>query len=82
MADPHRLEIDHNYDFFQRNLQRMLAAHEGQYALLRKRKVVGYFHAVGEAYREAIGRYPDKLFSIQLVTREPVELGNWSVAVA
>lgn len=82
MSDPHRDEIDHNYDFFQRNLKRMLASHEGEYALLRNRRVVGYFESVGEAYREAIGRYPDRLFSIQLVTREPVELGNWSVAVA
>ena len=82
MPDPRRVEIDQNYDFFQRNLKQMLPLHEGEYALLRQREIVGYFGAVGDAYREAIGRYPDRLFSIQLVTREPVELGNWSVALA
>jgi hypothetical protein len=82
MPDPRRIEIDHNYDFFQRNLKGMLADHEDEYALLRHCQVIGYFKAVGDAYREAISQYPDKLFSIQLVTREPVELGNWSVALA
>ena len=82
MVDRHRLEIDHNYDYFQRNLSVMLSEHEGEYALLRDRTIIGYFESVGEAYREALSRFPDKLFSIQLVTPEPVELGNWSVAVA
>lgn len=82
MTDLRRAEIDQNYDFFQRNLKRMLSRHEGQYALLRHKEIVGYYAAVGEAYRDAVGRFPDRLFSIQLVTREPVELGNWSVAVA
>ena len=82
MIDEHRREIDHNYDFFQRSLKQLLAHHEGEYALLRQRAVVGYYSAVGDAYRDAILQFPDRLFSIQLVTREPVELGNWSVAVA
>lgn len=82
MPDLRRAEIDQNYDFFQRSLKRILPDHEGEYALLRNREIVGYYTAVGEAYREAVSRYPDSLFSIQLVTREPVELGNWSVAVA
>lgn len=82
MLDLRRVEIDQNYDFFQRNLKRILVRHEGEYALLRQKEIIGYYGAVGDAYRDAIARFPDRLFSIQLVTREPVELGNWSIAVA
>lgn len=82
MADAHRVEIDRNYDFFQRNLRRFLTDHEGQFALLRHREVVGFFDSVGEAYRAGTGRFPDRLFSVQPVSSEPVELGHWSVAIA
>jgi len=81
MANAHRTEIDRNYDFFQRNLNRFLVDHEGAYALLRNAEVVDYFGRVGDAYRAGIKKFPDRLFSIQLVTKEPVELGNWSVAL-
>ena len=82
MADQRRNEIDHNFDFFQRNLKQLLVDHDGEYALLRHGKVVTFHDSVGDAYRDGLARYPDKLFSVQLVTREPLELGNWSVALA
>lgn len=82
MDDLRRHEIDHNYDYFQRNLKAFLCEHEGKYVLLRQKETVGYFDSVGDAYRDGLARFPDQLFSIQLITKEPVELGNWSVAVA
>lgn len=77
-----RVEIDRNYDYFQRNLSCFLKEHEGEYALLRNQEVVGFFAAIGEAYREGLAQFRDQPFSLQLVTREPVELSNWSVALA
>jgi hypothetical protein len=76
-----RFEIDHNYDFFQRNLAGFLVSHFGQYALLRSGEVIGFFAGPGEAYRIGLARFPDRLFSIQQVTDEPVEMGLLSVAV-
>lgn len=82
MADAHQAEIDRNYDFFQRSLARLLPDYEGQFALIHHAELAAFFDTAGEAYRAGLARYPDRLFSIQLVSGEPVELGNWSVAVA
>lgn len=73
-------EIDHNFDFFQRNLARILVEHEGQYALLNNGAFVGFFDKPGDAYREGETRFGDGLFSIQPVTREPLDLGFFSHA--
>ncbi len=75
-------EVDRNYDFFQRNLSRMLFEHGGQYALLRSCEVVDYFAQPGSACDEGVRRFPDGIFSIQEVTDEPIHLGFWSIADA
>ena len=75
-----RHEIDVNYDFFQRNLARVLVQHEGQYALLKSGGFEGFFDKPGEAYREGLAKFEDGLFSIQQVTREPLDLGFFSYA--
>ena len=81
MEEPQRRkEIDRNYDFLQRNLARLLPRHEGQYALLKDCRVEGFFDKPGEAYREGMVRFIDGLFSIQEVTREPLDLGFLSHA--
>lgn len=77
-----RSEVDQNYDFFQRNLSTVLPKHEGQYALLKAGRFEGFFDKPGDAYREGIVRFPDKLFSIQQITREPLDLGFFSHAGA
>lgn len=82
MADDLRAEVDHNYDFFQRNLSRYLGDQAGKYALIKSAEVVEFFDGPGEAYRSGLARFPDKLFSVQQVSSEPVELGFYSVAVA
>lgn len=82
MAEPLKVEVDRNYDFFQRNLSRYLADQAGKYALLKSAAVIDFFEGPGEAYREGLRRFSDGLFSVQQVTNEPVELGFYSVAVA
>lgn len=77
---PRKKEIDANYDFLQRSLALLLPQHEGQYALLKNKRVEGFFNRPGDAYREAMERFPDRLFSIQLVTGEPLDLGFLSYA--
>lgn len=73
-------EVDANYDFFQRHLGAILADHEGEYALIRSRRIMGYFEKPGSAYDEGMRRFSDGRFSIQEVTDEPLHLGFWSIA--
>lgn len=82
MAEALKAEVDHNYDFFQRNLAQFLKEQAGQYALLRSAKVVGFFSTPGDALRKGLSSFPDGLFSVQEVSGEPVEMGMMSVAVA
>ena len=79
--DALRIEIDRNYDSFQRSLGKLLRDHRGQYALMKSARIVEYFETPGEAYRQGLARYPDRIFSIQQVSEQPTELGMMSVAV-
>lgn len=75
-----RLQVDQNYDFFQRRLCELLREHRDEYALIRDREIVAFHRDIGEAYRDALSRFPDRIFSIQEVSEEPVDLGIFSHA--
>jgi hypothetical protein len=75
-----RAEIAANYDFFQRQLGQLLADHAGQFALLRGRRIIGYFDDPFDADLAGTHAFPDKLYSIQQVTSEPAELGIYANA--
>lgn len=79
-SDAQRAQIDANYDYLQRTLALLLPEHEGQYALLKDRRIIGFYARPGEAYRGGMERYPDGIFSIQEVTAEPLDLGFFSHA--
>ena len=71
------VEVDHNYDFFQRHMAEYIPEQFGRYALLRHREVLGFFDNAAEA--EARGeQFADGLYSIQRVDPEPVNLGLYS----
>lgn len=80
MPDELKTEVDRNYDFFQRHLSEFLKERAGQYALLKSESVVDFYDGPGEAYRAGLARYPNRVFSIQRVTSEPVDLGFMSLA--
>lgn len=80
MTDDLKREVDLNYDFFQRNLAGWLQDHIGQYVLLKSKAVVEFYDGPGMAYRAGLAQFPDKVFSVQQVTSEPVELGFMSLA--
>jgi len=81
MQDKAQIEIDQNFDFFQRSLQGILAEHHGEYALIRHREFVGFFSGPGEAYRAGLAKFPDELFSVQEVEDRPAEIGLISLAL-
>ena len=68
-------EVDENYDAFQRQLGKLLPDHRDEYALMRSRKIVGFYADVGDAFRAGISKFPDQIFSIQEVTDQPIDLG-------
>lgn len=78
MHDAQRHQVDINYDAFQRMLGSIIADHRGEYALMRDRRIVGYFARPGDADREGHRTFSDRLYSIQQVTEEPVELGMYA----
>lgn len=78
MSDEHDVEIDRNYDFFQRHLSEWLGQHAGEYALLYRQELEGFYPDVASAVGEAFRRFGRKSYSIQHVTTEPDSLGHWS----
>ena len=82
MTDERQIEINRNYDFFQRNLAKFLNAHAGEYALLRSGDAVSFHSGPGIAYRAGLALFPDEIFSVQKVTDEVEDLGFFSIAIA
>jgi hypothetical protein len=76
--DRQRIEIDQNYDAFQRILTSLLPEHRNRYALMREREMVGLFDRPGDAYDAGCRLFTDGIFSIQEVTDEPIDLGFFS----
>jgi hypothetical protein len=67
-----------NYAAFLRRLPELLAAHEGQYALMRDGDIIEYFDSPRAALLAGRGRYPDDLFSVQEVRRSEADFGWFS----
>jgi hypothetical protein len=68
-------EIDRNFDYFQSRFKDLMATHSGAFVLLRHQRVVGFFDRIEDAAREAQTRFSDRIYSIQVVEPEPVDLG-------
>ncbi len=73
-------EIDRNYDAFQRQLGRVLLAHDGEFALIKGGEIVGFYPRVRDASDEAGRRFADGIYSIQQVVEDPIDLGFFSHA--
>ena len=78
--DPTRqkLEVDQNYNAFVRMLAELLPEHRDQLALMRDGAVIGFYDTPRAALEAAADKFPDRIFSIQEVTDEPIDLGFWS----
>lgn len=74
-------EIAENFDYLMRNLAGLLPEHAGQYALLKGRRVLGFYDDAFDADLEGAKLVSDGLYSIQQVTGQPLELGVYSNAI-
>ena len=71
-------EIDANFKVFSKNLDQYMAQHQGKYALMRDGEVRSFFLSWQDDYNAGNLIYDDAIFSIQKVTRTPVDLGFFS----
>ena len=69
-------EITRNYKAFLKELPGLLAQHRNKYALMRHREVIGIYSTFGDAVRKG-GEIEDKMFSIQKITDQLVELVHY-----
>ena len=74
-------EIARNFDHLQRSLATLLPLHESEFALLRHGAVVGFFDDAGAADRAGMDRFSDRIYSIQQITDEPIELGFYAATL-
>lgn len=80
MADARTLEIQENYRYFQTVVSDLMKSHAGMYALLHSQTLVEVFPKPLDAMIEGRKRYSDGVFSVQMVTDRPVDLGFLSNA--
>jgi hypothetical protein len=80
-ASDRQKEIDQNLEFFLKELPQVIPEYNGKYALLRHQKIVAYYDTILDAVSAGNQSYPDKLFSVQQVTRSGTDLGYYSYAV-
>lgn len=71
----HEAEIDRNYDAFAKMLPNLMKTDAGRVALMRKEQLVGLFATIEAALRAGGARFPDRMYSVQEVTDEPLDLG-------
>ncbi len=81
MTTERQIEIDNNFDFFQRRLSTLLKDHHGEFALLKNKRIAGLYPGPGEAYRAGLALFPDEIFSIQEIEDRPAEMGLISFAL-
>ena len=73
-------EVSNNYKSFEKKLDELVKTHKGKWALLREGDIVEIFDTVRDAHIAAWKLFPDDKFSVQEITKQPVDLGFFSYA--
>ncbi len=75
-------EVDQNYEAFQKVLPGLMRQSPGKWALLHNKEVEAVFDTAMDACTAGEKLYPDKLFSVQEISEQIVDLGWYSHAVS
>jgi hypothetical protein len=75
-----RDEIKRNFRAFEDQLASLLQANAGRFALFSKGELQGVFGTPVDALLEGNERFGDGKFSVQRITKEPLDLGFLSYA--
>ena len=74
-------EVKDNYRHFLEHLASLLGTQRGQWCLLHRQQIIGFYPTMEDAYREGVAKYPNRRFSIQEVCNEPLNMGSHAVAL-
>ena len=77
-------EVDDNFTTFQQLMSdnKIPPEMNGRYALMNSKEIKGYYTTWNDAYQSGLLKYEDKIFSIQEISRNVVDLGYYSHAIA
>ena len=75
-------EVDSNFEAFQKQLDTIHSSKYGKFALMKTGEIKSYFDTWKDARTAGELAYEDRLFSIQKVTNDIVDLGYYSHAFA
>lgn len=75
ITEAKQAELQANYDAFMESLPALLADHEGEFALMRHRRIVRFFASARDALLHGRDAYSDDLFSVQEVRRAAAVFG-------
>ena len=81
ITDEMREEIEKNFEAMSRKIDEYIPMHANKYALMRNGEVIEFYTHWDDAYKTGARFYGDGLFSVQKVTKTPVDLGYFSHAV-
>jgi hypothetical protein len=74
-------EVDRNFEEFEKLLPTIIGAYREKYALMKDRKILGYYSSAEDARVAASSFIADGIYSIQHVTDTSINLGFFSYAV-
>lgn len=75
-------EVDANFEEFMKLLPGLLEEHRDSFALMKNKKILGYYSSAQDARMAAESFINDGLYSIQQVTEATVNLGYFTHAVS
>jgi hypothetical protein len=81
VSEEKRIEIDRNFRAMAKRINQYTPLHAHKFALMRNGEVIEFYSRFEDAFRTGKRFYPDDMFSIQQVTKTPVDLGFFSHAV-
>lgn len=70
-----RAEVLTNYEVFRAALPQLVRDHEGRFAVYRHGELAQIFDTFRDALAYCAGAFSDRLFSIQEITAEAVDMG-------
>ena len=77
-AHSQQQEVDQNYEAFKAGLPELLKNNAGRTALMRHGKVIACFDTGRDAIEAGRAMFKDGRFSIQKITKRPLDLGYFS----
>ncbi len=81
LSDKTRTQLEKNFAAMSQKINDYLPIHANKYALMRDGEVVEFYNDWESAYKTGAKFYEDGIFTIQQVTKTPVDLGYFSHAV-